>query len=197
MSGSKSPRKCRAAIPRPKILGRLHRRDPRRPRRHRDLVSDPPRPRNLEVDRSLREARPYERSAANFFARPIPSRSIFPARANSPRSVFERVDLPRPLHDAFFEALPKSLCRKHDAHRAADPGGLGTSRRHTLARSDATRDRTHAGRRALPRCVAPAVAAVETSTANLPKLAGDGEITSPLATLVKPGQLRRKPRSTA
>ena len=49
---------------------------------------------------------------------------------------------PRPPRRA-LRGLPSALCGKHDAHRAADSRGLGTSRRHPLARSDATRDRPH------------------------------------------------------
>ncbi len=134
--------------PAPEDPGRLHRRDPRRPCHHRDLVSDPPHPRTLEVDRSLREARSYERGAGTF------PRGLFPLARSSHQERIRHLGLrarrsSAPASRRFLRSVPKSVCRKHDAHRAANPGRLGTSRRHTLARSDAARDRAHEGRRAL------------------------------------------------
>ena len=95
---------------------------------------------------------------------------------------------PAVLHDAFFEAFRALYAENMMLDRAADPAGLGKSRRHPLARPHAPRDRPHEGRHA--RQDAPRLhrGRIEAAVAGLPKIAGDGEITSPLATLVNPGR---------
>ena len=66
-----------------------------------------------------------------------------PSKSEFARSVLDHAELPPALHDALFEAFRALYARKHDAHGAADPGGLGKSRRHPLARPHAPRDRPH------------------------------------------------------
>ena len=92
-----------------------------------------------------------------------------PSKSEFARSVLERADLPRPLHDAFFEAF-RNLYAENMMLTVppipADLEHLDGIRWRDRMRREIARMRA---RRALSRCVAPAVAAVEASTAALPE----------------------------
>jgi hypothetical protein len=111
----------------------------------------------------------------------LPSKSAF---ANS---ILEQVDLPRPLHDAFFEAL-RNLYAENMMLTAppipADLDNLDGIRWRDRMRLEIARMKGGTLAKMRHACVA----AVQASAASLPKIAGDSEITSPLATLVKPGR---------
>ena len=153
----------------------------------RNLVSDPPHPRNLEGDRSLGKARSYERGAATF------PRRLFPlARPSEQERIrplgLERVDLPRPLHDAFFEAL-RTLYAENMMLTVppipADLDHLDGIRWRDRMRREIARMRGDGLSQDAPRLpLRPS----KRRPPRLPRLPGDGEITSPLATLVKPGR---------
>ncbi len=110
-----------------------------------------------------------------------------PTKSEFATSVLERVDLPRPLHDAFFEAFRNLYAENMMLIVPAIPADLehldGIRWRDRMRREIARMrgDALSQMRRACR-------IAVETSTANLPKLTGDGEITSPLSTLINPGR---------
>ena len=111
----------------------------------------------------------------------LPSKSAF---ANS---VLEHVDLPRPLHDAFFEAL-RTLYADNMMLAVppipADLDHLDGIRWRDRMRREIVRMKGGTLTEKRRACVA----AAEASAAGLPKIAGDGEITSPLSSLVKPGR---------
>jgi hypothetical protein len=111
----------------------------------------------------------------------LPSKSAF---ANS---VLEYADLPRPLRAAFFEAFRGLYAESMMLVVPPIPVNLddldGIRWRDRMRREIARmRGNTLAEMRKA------CLAAVEASAASLPKIAGDSEITSPLATLVKPGR---------
>lgn len=110
-----------------------------------------------------------------------------PTKSEFASSVLEHIDLPRRLHDALFEAF-RNLYAENIMLTVppipADLEQLDGIRWRDRMRREIARMRGDAPSKMRRACRM----AVESSTANLPKLSGDGEITSPLATLVKPGQ---------
>jgi hypothetical protein len=114
-------------------------------------------------------------------SRDLPSKSEF---ANS---VLQHVKLPPALHDAFFDALRNLYAE----NMMLDPPPIPAD----LDNLDGIRWRDRM-RREIPRMRGDplikmrraCLAAVEASAAALPKISGDGEITSPLANLVKPAR---------
>jgi hypothetical protein len=110
-----------------------------------------------------------------------------PSKSEFAKSVLEHVDLPHPLYDAFFEALRNLYAENMMLTAPPIPADLehldGIRWRDRMRREIARMrgDTLTSMRRACR-------SAVETATAPLPKLTGDGEITSPFATLIKPGQ---------
>ena len=126
------------------------------------------------------EARQLFREAYSL-SRDLPSKSAFAS------SVMERVDLPRPLHDAFFEAFRTLYGENMMLAVPPIPPDLehldGIRWRDRMRREIARMKGA-----TLAEMRGACVAAVEASAASLPKIAGDGEITSPLASLVKPGR---------
>ena len=109
-----------------------------------------------------------------------------PSKSEFANSVLEHVDLPRPLHDAFFEALRNLYAENMMLTVPPIPAHLddldGIRWRDRMRREIA---RMRGG--GLSEMRRACRTAVEAATAPVPKLAGDGEITSPLATLIKPG----------
>jgi hypothetical protein len=109
-----------------------------------------------------------------------------PSKTEFARSVLERVDLPRPLYDAFFEAVRNLYAENMMLTVPPIPVDLDhlegirwrdrTRREIARMRGDGLSQMRRACR-----------SAVEASTATLPRLPRDGEITSPLSTLLKPG----------
>jgi hypothetical protein len=110
-----------------------------------------------------------------------------PGKTEFARSVLTRKTLPPALHDAFFEAFRTLYAENMMLTvppmplRLDDLDGIrwrDRMRREIARMKGDTVDRM---RRAC-------IAAVDASTAALPKITGDGEITSPLSTLLKPGR---------
>lgn len=110
-----------------------------------------------------------------------------PSKTEFARSVLQHVDLPRPLHDAFFDAL-RTLYGENMMLEVppipADLDNLDGIRWRDRLRREIGRMRGDS----LVKMRRACVAAIQASTAGLPRLAGDGEITSPLATLINPGR---------
>jgi hypothetical protein len=110
-----------------------------------------------------------------------------PTKIDFANSVLERVNLPRPLHEAFFEAFRNLYAENMMLVVPPIPSDLDhldgirwrDRMRHEIVRMRGD---------TLTRMRRACIAAVESATAMLPKIAGDGEITSPLATLVNPGR---------
>ncbi len=110
-----------------------------------------------------------------------------PSKSDFANSVLGDVDLPRPLHEAFFEAFRALYAENMMLMVPPIPADLD----HLDGIRWRDRMRREIGRMkgdTLTKMRRACIAAVEASAAALPKIAGDGEIMSPLATLVKPGR---------
>jgi hypothetical protein len=109
-----------------------------------------------------------------------------PSKTEFARSVLESIDLPRPLYEAFFEAVRNLYAENMMLTVPPIPTDLdhldGIRWRDRMRREIARMrgDGLSQMRRACR-------SAVEASTAALPKLPSDGEIISPLSTLLRPG----------
>jgi len=126
------------------------------------------------------EARELFREAYSL-SRDLPSRNDFA------ESVLRHIELPRSLHDTLFEAL-RSLYAENMMLEVppipADLENLDGIRWRDRMRREIERMRGAtlvAMRRAC-------LAGIEAAVASLPKIAGEGEVTSPLGTLVNPGR---------
>ena len=110
-----------------------------------------------------------------------------PTRNDFAYSVLRHLDLPRPLHDAFFEALRQLYAENMMLEVPpipADLGNLDGIRWRDRMRREIGRmkgDTLVAMRRAC-------LVGIEAAAALLPKIVGDGEISSPLASLTNPGR---------
>jgi hypothetical protein len=127
-----------------------------------------------------REARELFREAYSL-SRDLPSRNDFA------ESVLRHVDLPRSLHDTFFEAL-RTLYAENMMPEVppipADLDNLDGIRWRDRMRREIGR-MNNASLVAMRKAC---LAGIEAAAASLPKIAGDGEITSPLSSLVNPGK---------
>ncbi len=127
-----------------------------------------------------REARELFRKAYSL-SRDLPSKSDFAD------SVLRHVQLPRSLHDAFFEALRTLYAENMMLEVPPIPADLenldGIRWRDRLRREIGRMNEASliAMRKAC-------VSGIETAVASLPRIAGESEITSPLGTLVNPGK---------
>lgn len=110
-----------------------------------------------------------------------------PSRNDFAESVLRHVALPRSLHDAFFDALRKLYAENVMLEVPPIPANLegldGIRWRDSLRREIG---RMRGGELVAMRRAC--LAGVEAAAASLPKIAGEGEITSPLGTLVNPGK---------
>jgi hypothetical protein len=127
-----------------------------------------------------REAQELFREAYSL-SRDLPTKSAFA------KSVLEHVDLPGPLHDAFFESLRTLYADSVMLEVPPIPGDLDNLdgiRWRDRMRREIARMRADT----LVKMRRAALAAIEAAVAPLPKIAGDGEIASPLGTLTNPGR---------
>ncbi len=135
----------------------------------------------------LSEKPDHTKEAQQLFREAYSLSCDLPTKSDFANSVLGHIDLPRPLHDAFFEAL-RNLYAENMMLTVppipADLEHLDGIRWRDRMRREIVRMKGDTLTKMRRACIA----AVETSAATLPKIAGDGEITSPLATLVKPGR---------
>jgi hypothetical protein len=135
----------------------------------------------------LSEKPDHAKEAQQLFREAFSLSLDLPSKSEFANSVLEHVDLPQLLYDAFFEALRNLYAENMMLTAPPIPADLehldGIRWRDRMRREIARmRGDTLTNMRRACR------SAVEAATASLPKFAGDGEITSPLATLIKPGQ---------
>jgi hypothetical protein len=110
-----------------------------------------------------------------------------PSKNDFAESVLRHVDLPSSLHDALFEALRTLYAENMMLDVPPIPADLenldGIRWRDSLRREIGRMNNASliAMRKAC-------LAGIETAAASLPKIAGEGEITSPLSSLVNPGK---------
>lgn len=127
-----------------------------------------------------REAQELFREAYSL-SRDLPARNEFAA------SVLQHVDLPRSLHDALFDALRDLYAENMMLEVPPIPAEL--DKLDGIRWRDRLRieiRRMSGGTIAAMR--GACVEAIEAAVADLPKIAGDSEITSPLMSLVQPGR---------
>jgi hypothetical protein len=127
-----------------------------------------------------REARELFRNAYSL-SRDLPSKNDFAD------SVLRHVQLPRSLHDAFFESLRNLYAENMMLEVPPIPADLDNL--DGIRWRD--RMRQEIGRMNESSLIAMrkgCLAAIEAAVASLPKIAGESEITSPLGTLVNPGK---------
>lgn len=135
----------------------------------------------------LSEKPDHTREAQQLFCEAYSLSCDLPSKSEFANSVLDRIDLPRSLHDAFFEALRNLYAENMMLTVPPIPADL--------EHLDGIRWRDRM-RREIPRMRGDTLArmrracatAVETAVAKLPKVLGDSEITSPLASLVNPGR---------
>lgn len=133
-------------------------------------------------------AKPDHRPEAEALFRQVYALSCdLPSRSDFARSVLAHVELSNSLHDAFFEALRALYAENMLVDVPPIPDNLDTLdgiRWRDRLRHDIPRMQDDN----LVRMRRACVAAIEAAVASLPRLAGDGEITSPLNSLVDAGR---------
>jgi hypothetical protein len=135
----------------------------------------------------LSEKPDHSAEARELFAEAYSLSRDLPAKSEFAASILQHVELPAPLHDAFFEAFRTLYAENMLLEVPPIPGDLdnldGIRWRDRLRREIARMKGE-----TLAKMRSACVEAIERSTVGLPVFTGDGEITSPLATLVKPGR---------
>ena len=135
----------------------------------------------------LSEKPDHSQEARELFREAYSRSCDLPSKSDFARSVLDHAALPRALHDALFEAFRALYAENMMLIVPPIPADLehldGIRWRDRMRREIARMNAETTGkmRRAC-------VAAVDATVAAVPKIAGDGEITSPLATLVNPGR---------
>ena len=135
----------------------------------------------------LSEKPDHSQEARELFRQAYSRSCDLPSKSDFARSVLDHAALPRALHDALFEAFRALYAENMMLTVPPIPADLehldGIRWRDRMRREIARMNAETTGkmRRAC-------VAAVNATVAAVPKIAGDGEITSPLATLVNPGR---------
>jgi hypothetical protein len=135
----------------------------------------------------LSEKPDHSREARELFREAYSLSRDLPSKTDFARSVLDRADLPPPLHDAFFEAF-RALYAENMMLAVppipADLENLDGIRWRDRMRREIARMRGATLSNMRRACIA----SLDASAAGLPKITGDGEITAPLSTLVKPGR---------
>lgn len=129
----------------------------------------------------------HTREAQELFRQAYTLSRDLPSKNDFATSVLRHVDLPRSLHEKFFEAL-RSLYAENMMLEVpgipVDLENLDGIRWRDRMRREIARMKSDV----LPKMRRACLSSIEAATAGLPRIVSDGEIVSPLGSLVSPGK---------